>query len=215
MADLLQLNARALADRSPEVALALEAAGADDRYTVTAAASGDRVIEWNGRALDSRRDPVRAAREAASIATGDRVVLFGLGAGYLAEAILEQGRTIGAIVVPDVGALRAALSARAFNTILSSTPVFLLDQLIDRAQLARLRALGEDVVVHAGSASITPELRDVAARWSSIRPARRPRLLVVGPYRRIPGVRSIRRTRRRRSGCGCVLLRCLGLCRRA
>ena len=48
-------------------------------------------------------------------------------------------------------------------------------------QLARLRALGDDVVVHAGSASITPELRDVAARWSSIKPARRPRLLVVGP----------------------------------
>ena len=181
MPDLLQLNARALANRSPEVALALEAAGADDRYAVTTAASGDRVVEWNRRALDSRRDPVRAARETASAVTGDRVVLFGLGAGYLAEAILEQGRAIGAIVVPDAEALRAALSARPLDTILSSTPVFLLDQLIDRVQLARMRALGDDVVVHAGSASITPELRDVAARWASIKPARRPRLLVVGP----------------------------------
>jgi spore maturation protein CgeB len=179
--ELLHVNARALAERSPETARLVDAAGADDRYAVTAAASGDRIVEWNGRALDSRRDPMRAAREAASDVTGDRVVLFGLGAGYLAEALLEQGRSIGAIVVPDAGALRAALSARAMESILASTPVFILEQLTDRVQLARVRARGDDVVVHAGSASIVPELRDVARRWASIKPARRPRLLVVGP----------------------------------
>jgi len=181
VADPLQLNARALANRSPETARALDAAGADDRYAVTPAASGDPVVEWNGRALDSRRDPVRTARQAASEVAGDRVVVLGLGGGYLAEAIQEQGRTIGAIVVPDAGALRVALSARPLDRLLASTPVFLLERLLDRVQLARLRALGDDVVIHAASATITPELRDLAGRWASIRPARRPRVLVAGP----------------------------------
>jgi len=181
VSDVLQLNARALANRSPETARALDDTGADDRYAVTTAASGDPVVEWNGRALDSRRDPIRAARQVASEVAGDRVVVFGLGGGYLAEAIQEQGRTVGAIVAPDAGALKAALSARALDTLLASTPVFLLEQLLDRVQLARVRALGDDVVIHAASARIAPELRDVAERWASIKPARRPRLLVVGP----------------------------------
>ncbi len=181
MTDLFQSNVNALRQHSPELAAAVEAQPHDDRYVVETAASGLPIVTCAGRALDSRRDPARGAEQAASECPAGRVVLLGIGTGYLADALAARGVDIGAIVVPDVGAVGAWLRARGATRLLEQTPVFLLNDLTDRILLARVRGLGAKAVLHAASAAQAPALAALADRWERLRPARRPRVLVVGP----------------------------------
>jgi spore maturation protein CgeB len=181
MPDYLQANLTSLAERSPTAAHAVIACATDGDVGIRMATSGVPILECGGRALDSRRDPAgAAARSAASLRTAP-VVAFGLGTGYLAEALLARGAEVRAIVVPDAVSLRAAMRARDLTHLWKRTPVFLLEELLDRVTLAHVRALADAVVVHGPSGALSPELAALAERWPKLRPARRPRVLVVGP----------------------------------
>jgi spore maturation protein CgeB len=181
MTDLLRANLTALRRHSPELAAALELQAGDGRYAIETAVSGQPIVTYGGRALDSRRDPVRSADQAASECPTGRVVLLGIGAGHLADALEARGIEIGAVVVPDAGGVRAWLCARDAGRLLDRVPVFLLEALTDRTVLARVRGLGVKAVVHAASAAQTPALAALGDRWERLRPARRPRIMVVGP----------------------------------
>jgi spore maturation protein CgeB len=152
----------------------------NDGIRVITARSGAPVLEWEGRALDSRRDPAQAAASAASDVAADVVVVLGFGTGYLVEALLARGVTVAAVV--DASAvLSAALDARDLGAILSRVPVVALESLGQRGRLAQLRAMGAQVVVHAPSATAVPELAALAEQWSRLAAARPPRVLVAGP----------------------------------
>jgi spore maturation protein CgeB len=181
MTDLFRSNLAALRRHSPELAAALASQPHDDRYAIERAASGLPIVTCCGRALDSRRDPVRGADQAASECRGGPVVLLGVGTGYVADALESRGIAIGALVVPDAGALASWLRARDVAHLLERVPVFLLDTLTDRVVLARVRSLGPTPMVHAASAAQAPALAALGDRWEKLRSARRPRVLVVGP----------------------------------
>ena len=94
---------------------AINAPAPGDGILVSASRTGAPVLDWHGRALDSRRDPVRAAEVAAADVDADVVVVLGLGTGYLVEALLERGVTVAAVV--DASAvISAALDARDLAT---------------------------------------------------------------------------------------------------
>jgi spore maturation protein CgeB len=181
MTNLFQSNLTALRRHSPELAATLESQPNDGTYAIESTASGLPIVTCGGRTLDSRRDPVRSAEQAASECPTDRVVLLGVGTGYLADALETRGIDVGAVVVPDIGSLGAWLRARDARRLLDRVPVFLLDALTDRMVLARVRGLGARAVVHAASAAQAPALAALGDRWERLRPARRPRVLVVGP----------------------------------
>jgi len=173
-------NLRALTYLFAEAGAAIGAAAPHDGIRVTTARSGAPVLTWEGRALDSRRDPAQAAASAASSVAADVVVVLGFGTGYLVEALLARGVTVAAVV--DASAvLSAALDARDLGAVLEHVPVVALESLGQRGRLAQLRALSADVVVHAPSATAVPELAALAEQWPRLPTARPPRVLVVGP----------------------------------
>ena len=180
MSGVLAANLAALTSLSPSASTWLEAAAPGAGLTTIVAASGDPVLEWDGRVLDSRRDPREAARAAAAGISADSLVLLGFGSGYLAEALDAAGVRIGA-VVDCAQVLAAALACRDLRHLLARVPVIPLESLQDAASVAQLRARSPHVSIHAPSALCTPGLAALAARWQDLRPARPPRVLVAGP----------------------------------
>jgi spore maturation protein CgeB len=173
-------NRAAMTSLFPECAPRVDAAAQASGILTIRATTGVPVLEWDGRALDSRRDPIAAADRAASEVQGHPVVVVGLGTGYLLEALLARGVRVAA-VVDRAAVLAAAMAARDLRAALSRVPVVCLESLADRARLARLRALAPTAVVHGPAAGVTPELEALADRWALVAPARAPRVLVVGP----------------------------------
>lgn len=176
----LDANIAAMTSISPRTAARLETVANDVGLTVTAVAGGRPVLEWDGRALDSRRDPLAAAeRAAANIRTGP-VVVLGFGSGYFVEALLASGVSVAAVVEREV-ILRAALSVRDLSHVVGRISMMTAESLSEPGALARVRALAPTVVVHPPSVAVTPELGAIAERWARLPIARRPRVLVVGP----------------------------------
>jgi spore maturation protein CgeB len=174
------LNLASLTTLFTDSAVAARDPAQGDGILVGTATSGAAVLDWHGRALDSRRDPVRAATAAAAGVGADVVVVLGLGTGYLVDALLARGIRVAA-VVDATAVISAALDARDLRPILSRVPVVALESLAARGRLARLRALSAHVVVHAPSATVTPELAALAEQWDVLPVARAPRVLVAGP----------------------------------
>ena len=162
----------------PDQAIRAVAPGAG--LLVTTARTGAPVLEWQGRALDSRRDPLRAAEAAAAEVEADVVVVLGLATGYLVEGLIARGVVVAA-VVDAAAVIAAALDVRDLGAVLSDVPVVALESLGRRGRLAQLRALSAQVVVHAPSATALPELAALAEQWERLPVARPPRVLVVGP----------------------------------
>ena len=158
----------------------LEAPAPDAGISTVAATSGAIVLQWSGRALDSRRDPVRAAEAVASSAPAGPVVLAGLGGGYLLQALHARGVQVAA-VVDHACVIAAALDARDLSAALAATRVVTVEGLTVRGRIPQLRALATALVAHAPAVTGSPELQMLCARWEDITPARRPRVLVVGP----------------------------------
>lgn len=180
---LYDLNLAALRIRSPEAASLVDATGASaDGVRVVSSASGRPIVEVAGRALESRRDPAGAAERTAAGVAASPVVVAGLGAGYLPEALLARGIDVRAIVEPSAAVLAAAMRARDLRPLLARVPVWLLSTLTDRVALALLRAEADSVVPHEPSLSGSADLAALTATWPSlIRADRAPRVLVAGP----------------------------------
>jgi len=148
--------------------------------SVATATAGHAVLDWNGRALDSRRDPVRAAVSAAADVSAPAVIVAGLGGGYFVEALRARGVRVAA-VVDHAAVIDAACGARDMTALLSSVPVVTVEGLTVRGRLSQLRALAPVLAAHSPSVTASPDLRQLCARWSDVREARPPRVLVVGP----------------------------------
>jgi spore maturation protein CgeB len=173
-------NLAALTSLSPRTAALMEQAAQDGGISGTTAQTGDPILEWDGRALDSRRNPRAAAQSAAADVDAEAVVLLGCGSAYVADALEARGVTVAAIV--ERGAVLAAgLHSRDLRGLLRRVPVVALETLQDAADVARLRARADRVFVHAPSVALSPELAALAARWPQLPAARQPRVLVVGP----------------------------------
>jgi hypothetical protein len=130
----LETNLFALRGRFPELAALVESAPGEPEFELVMAASGERSARIPGGAwLHSSRDPRAEARRlvAASLGGAETAVLFGLGLGYIAEAVTEamdQGAVIGGAKTriervldceADPGALRAAFRVRDLSTLLA------------------------------------------------------------------------------------------------
>ena len=179
---LFEANLAALSSRSPDVAARVRDAAPSGRYRSVRATAGEPVLEVDGRALDSRRQPVATAERAVSGLDADLVAVLGFGTGYLAEACLRRGLGVAAIVEASPELLAAAMRARDLRALLSAASVVLLDDLRDPVRLASVRLGAETVVPHGPSLAAAPELGELARRWDSIPVARRPaRVLVAGP----------------------------------
>ncbi|MDP1569114.1 MAG: glycosyltransferase [Vicinamibacterales bacterium] len=181
MDSLYSLNLAALRVRSPETARLIEGLEGPAGVTVTGAATGAPVLEIAGRALDSRRDPVRAAERSAAAVTSDPVVVAGLAGGYFIEALEARGLTVAGVIEGEPAVLAAAMRARDLTAWLSRVPVWCVSALADRVELAAIRRLG-DLAVHAPSLTGHEGLAALVALWPTIRVAHRaPRVLVAGP----------------------------------
>lgn len=181
---LFEQNLRALAQRSPAAAAIVAGARGDPAPQVRAiaAADGAPVLEVGGRALDSRREPRRAAERQAAGVDRPTVIVAGLGTGYLAEALLDRGVAVAAIIEPDASVLAAAMRARDLTRLLTTAPVWLLASLTDRVALATLRLECDTIVAHGPSVQGSPDLAALVEHWSKLPvAARAPRILVVGP----------------------------------
>ena len=182
MPEPFEANLAALSLRSPEVATRVRHAGPSARYRAVAAVSGEPVLEVDGRALDSRRQPAATAARAVAQLDAESVVVVGLGTGYLADACLRRQLRVGAVVEASSERLGAAMRARDLTALLSTVPMVLLADLRDPVRLASVRLAAETVVPHGPSVVLSPELGALVQRWASIPVARRPpRVLVVGP----------------------------------
>ena len=182
MTTCFEQNCEALASRSAATAAAVRAAGPDSAFGVMTAASGEPVVERNGRALDGRRSPSDEARRQAATITADRVVVAGFGSGYFVEALLERGIEVTAVIEADAACLAAAMRARDFDRLFRAVPIVLLDALRDVVELATWRATAPALAVHPPCVAASADLAALVAAWPAMRVAkRRPRVLVVGP----------------------------------
>lgn len=180
--DLFEDNLSALAERSPCVARRVAALGDEaGEFTLACAADGSAIVERRGVPLDSRRAPVEAARRQAQTVAAGSVVVAGLGAGYLVEALLAAGRRVTAIIEGSPEALAAAMRARDLRAVLSRVPV-LLEEARDPVTLICLKAKGAVLVPQAGTVAGDPVLQALVRVWPDVMaPTRAPRVLVVGP----------------------------------
>lgn len=177
---VLAANLAAMASLSAETIDRIRRVAPGDVPPPDRSNTGLPVVSVGGRPLDSRRDPVSVAERAASEVRDQRIVLLGMGTGYLLDALQRRGIEVAA-VVERADVLRGALSARDFREALSRIVVVALEDLTDVASLAHLRSRADRVVVHGPSAVAAPELTALAERWTTLPIARRPRVLVVGP----------------------------------
>ena len=146
------------------------------------ATDGQAVVEHAGRPLESRRAPADAAARQASLVSAEAVILVGLGAGYLLDALLASGRRVAAVVESDPDALAAAFDARDLTAALSSVPVILADTLSDPVERIILKASARDLVPLGPRVAADPALSELVAAWPAVpAPSRHPRVLVIGP----------------------------------
>jgi spore maturation protein CgeB len=178
--DLFTANLAAMTSISSHTASRLRDMAPGVGVTAVSSASGHPVLLADGRALDSRRDPVSAAQQAVSGCIARNVALLGLGSGYVAEALLERGIRIGA-VIERLDVLAAAMRVRDLTALLARTPVHVVDDVADRSTLLKLRASADVVVTHAPSVQLSPALGELAKRWDRLPKPTPPRVLVVGP----------------------------------
>lgn len=182
MPSIYDANLAALRIRSPETAALVDRSSGDIDHTIVRTTSGLSVLERHGRALDSRRDPVAAARVQATDCPEGRVLVAGLGTGFLVEALVDGGRAVAGVVVEDPASLVAAMRARDLRRVLECVPVICLESLRDPVALALLRTRADVMAVHAPSVVANNELAALVASWDSIPVADRPpRVVVVGP----------------------------------
>jgi spore maturation protein CgeB len=177
-------NLAALERKSPATARRIEAAAgqASDAFSVATASDGSAVVLQDGRPLDSRRDPRGSARRLAADTHETRVVVLGLGTGYFAEALLEAGVALAAIVDSHPGRVLAAMRARDISRLLDSVPLVLADVLADPFELTSLKATAGGLAIHGASVTGDEALGAVARTWAQVRVAGRPpRVMVVGP----------------------------------
>lgn len=180
MSGWLRENLAVAVISASETRARLEQVAQGDGFTVVGSRSGHPVLEWHGRALDSRRDPVAAARSAAGGISVAPVVVIGLGTGYFADALLERGIEVVAIV-DTADALSAALASRDLRHVLSRVPVVAVDVPGARGLLAGLRARTDQVAVHTPRTQMHQGLAELAQTWATLLPARPPRVVVAGP----------------------------------
>lgn len=183
MHNLFARNLDALTAGSPATAAHVsDTAAALEAWQVTASQTGEPIVERDGRPMDSRRHPRDAARRAAAGCTARRVVVAGFGTGYFAEALIERGIDVTAIIESDAGCLAAAMRARDLHALLSRVPVVLTSTLKDIVAMATCRARADVIVAHGPSVGASGDLAAICAAWPSMRVARRrPRVLVAGP----------------------------------
>jgi len=118
-ATLLERNLAALTSLSSATGARVAALAPGDGISVAISTSGHPILVADGRSFDSRRHPVSAAQQAAAGVSGSPVAVLGLGSGYLAEALLERGVEIGAIV-------ERASATTAFTLVGPGLPVWSL-----------------------------------------------------------------------------------------
>jgi spore maturation protein CgeB len=180
--DRFAANHEALAARSPDVARLVARPAGDGPFRPASAANGEPIVEFHGRPLESRRAPADAARRQAESVVGGTLVLVGFGCGYLAEALLDAGRHVAAIVESDSAALAAALAARDLTKVLASVPVILTSQLGDDADLVLLKSKAPTLATLGARVATDQRLARIVSAWPGLGPVgRRPRVLVVGP----------------------------------
>jgi spore maturation protein CgeB len=180
MSDWLTVNRAIAAFLAPQAATALDRAARDDGFSVVPSRTGAEVLEWEGRALDSRRDPRAAARMAADEIAQSPVVVIGLGTGYYVEALLQRGVEVAGIV--DTGAaILAGLAARDLRAVLARVPLVVIDAPDGGVAVSQLRARANGVAPHAPRVQMHEGLARLAQAWAAIAPARPPRIVVAGP----------------------------------
>jgi spore maturation protein CgeB len=122
MMDYWQLNAQWCRTAQPGLWRRLEQETDDSRYVVTPSRSGEPTLRIGTAQLHSSYDPRREASALAekTLERADSagvLVVFGLGLGYLTEALLAgfTGRIVA--IEPDLGVMRAALRVRDISVM--------------------------------------------------------------------------------------------------
>ena len=171
----LPRNAEWLRRTQPDLGRRAASEPADSRYEVTPARSGEPTLRIGGAQIHSRYDPRGEASALAQKLTegkgaGELLVLFGLGLGYLAEALLARngGRLV--IVEPDLGVFAAALRARDLGALAGAGWAVGLSleaalQVVEEAQAGA----GVKVVQHPPSVSLHPGYYEELARLINAR----------------------------------------------
>ncbi len=158
---LLESNLARLGNRAPELASLLKAAAPPEELKIETARNGAPTARYGAHYLHSRHDPQREARRIAerlTTAQGDGFVVYGIGLGYLAEAVLQATEGEPVIVVerdPRMLAaasahrdLRALFSADVFHLLVAPSPTefagFLSNLRLRRPVSVGLRSVTED-----------------------------------------------------------------------
>ncbi len=158
------INLEALRRYFPEVAGQLAAAGALDMREIAVRSTPDgAVIECGGQCLDHAEKPVSAAEIWAKrllaekrFEEADRIIVYGLSAGYHIRALLAQSDKEIAVIEPRLDVFSAALDAVDLSGILSAI------KSLEIGTGARL-----DAITPSSELSVRPQSQVVSADYCS------------------------------------------------
>lgn len=118
-AEFYEQNLRALADRFPEAAQAIQSVELGEQLKVSYGENNQPALSWGNLPLDQQQKPKRAAEVWAERALGtervrraEDLVVFGFAGGYHLEALRSQSQASLHVIEPNLQVLKAALAVR-------------------------------------------------------------------------------------------------------
>lgn len=158
----------------------------------TAQTSEGPILQVSGQVLDHPQKPVQAARAWAErtlaeprIAAAEQIVVYGFGAGYHVEALLERTNKLVSVIEPSRASFDTAIAGRNLTNVLDK--LHALEVGCGEDETPRLDFLsGEsELVVRPQSQSITPKFCTKAkSKFYGTRgiTALHPNIAVLGPF---------------------------------
>ena len=156
----LEKNLSLLADKQPELVDKIRIVTDSGFVETFRAKNGMPSLKVHSVSLHSGYDPVKEAERQASsleMLTGKNVLLKGFGLGYLAEALVKQGRTvIAAEAEPEV--LRKAFEMRDFCDWLRKLTIFCGEEAENFSLFLKRHNIGTEIQIvdHSPSIKLNP-----------------------------------------------------------
>ncbi len=188
--EVLQRNISALAGQDDGERLAALASRPHPDCAVQDARNGDPTLLVRGQTVHSRYNPRREAEGLAKKLSGEgrplkKVVLIGMGLGYLPDALLALHPNLELTVFePEAQVFAAAMQARDLSDSLSKVKIYCYNNPEELKQHVKGLAAGAKVIVSPSARMYAPAIVDELARElnrASRLQGRKLRLLVVGP----------------------------------
>ncbi|MDR1607293.1 MAG: glycosyltransferase [Deltaproteobacteria bacterium] len=187
--EIIDKNLDALLKTSPPIYAWLQKRSEPDAVEALTADDGGTILSVNGQSQDSRRSPIKAARDfvakySSPLASSSQCWLFGLGSPILLNQLLSQRAKVW-VLEPRLEVLWRALTVMDFSQpILKGQLIFrLMSDLSDNSEPDSAQ-----LIVHPPSGrALKPQLARLEDFLSqrdqkSLSPQCEPKILIIGPF---------------------------------